>query len=230
MPNKTFNNLPKEKQEAIIEVALKEFITHDYDSASLNQIINDIGIAKGSFYRYFDTKKDLYLFLIDYCINKKYEYLQDFFDDNSNGAMTVLRNIMYQYVKFNLDNSLYAIFLNKAYRNNDITRDELLFLRSGKEELIQAIKRLKEDGRIIASYDIDFILYCLTQILSGIGSYLKEKHGISNDVLIPMEKISEFGINQFFDQVINFLQNGLGVRTDDIETNNILSPLINKPK
>ena len=99
MPNKTFNNLAKEKQEAIIEIALKEFIAHDYDSASLNQIINEIGIAKGSFYRYFDSKRDLYLYLIDYCLDKKFEYVSKYISASYDDIFEKFKNIMYYLYK-----------------------------------------------------------------------------------------------------------------------------------
>ena len=32
LPNKTFLNLSKERQEEIIEICVEEFSTHDYDS------------------------------------------------------------------------------------------------------------------------------------------------------------------------------------------------------
>lgn len=212
MPNKTFNNLSKEKQETLIEISLKEFIEHDYDSASLNQIINELGIAKGSFYRYFDSKKDLYLYLIDYCINKKIEYIHEFTDASTDDFFVKFKNIMYHYVKFNMNDSLYAIFLLKAYRNNDIGIDDFLFLRNGKHELIQAMIKLQKDGRLSDEYDIEFIFYCMTQILSGMGPYIKEKQGIINDKLLAEEKIDDYQINLVFGQVVNFFKNGFGAK------------------
>ena len=67
MPKQTFYKLPQEKQERILAAAKREFTQVRYSDASINQIIRDAGIPRGSFYQYFEDKKDLFLcFLQDY--------------------------------------------------------------------------------------------------------------------------------------------------------------------
>jgi len=61
-----FHSLESEKQERIINAALKEFARNGYDKASTNEIIKQAGISKGSLFNYFNNKKELYLFLLDY--------------------------------------------------------------------------------------------------------------------------------------------------------------------
>jgi len=63
-----FINLEAEKRERIINAALKEFAQKGYDKASTNEIIKEAGISKGSLFNYFNSKKELYLFLIDYMV------------------------------------------------------------------------------------------------------------------------------------------------------------------
>lgn len=58
-PFARFNNLDVSKQTRILEVALDEFIAHGYEAASLNQIIQQSQMSKGSFYYYFEDKADL---------------------------------------------------------------------------------------------------------------------------------------------------------------------------
>ena len=48
MASTTFDNLPAEKRERIIELALAEFAEHPYALASLSRIVERAGIAKGS--------------------------------------------------------------------------------------------------------------------------------------------------------------------------------------
>jgi len=64
VPTDTFFNLPEAKRERIIDAALDEFAHKSYNQASLSQIVNKAGIAKGSMYQYFTDKFDLYLHLI----------------------------------------------------------------------------------------------------------------------------------------------------------------------
>ncbi|MDD5637814.1 MAG: TetR/AcrR family transcriptional regulator [Atribacterota bacterium] len=61
-----FHSLESEKQERIINAALKEFARNGYGKASTNEIIKQAGISKGSLFNYFNNKKELYLFLLDY--------------------------------------------------------------------------------------------------------------------------------------------------------------------
>lgn len=70
MPLKTFYNLPEERQEEITNICLTEFATNDYESTSLSNIIRKLGLAKGSFYRYFETKLDLYSYLFKFAKEK----------------------------------------------------------------------------------------------------------------------------------------------------------------
>ncbi|HYE80843.1 MAG TPA: TetR/AcrR family transcriptional regulator [Clostridia bacterium] len=60
--------MDQEKRERIINAALKEFARNGYDKASTNEIIKEAGISKGSLFNYFNSKRDLYLFLIDYVV------------------------------------------------------------------------------------------------------------------------------------------------------------------
>lgn len=69
MPTDTFFNLSKEKRNRIINATIKEFSDNTYEKTSINRIIEDANIPKGSFYQYFDNKDDLYF----YCLNKIYK-------------------------------------------------------------------------------------------------------------------------------------------------------------
>lgn len=65
MVSQVFKNLPAEKQDAIIDASIDEFSDFGFDNASTNRIVQKVGIAKGSLFKYFGTKEDLYFFLID---------------------------------------------------------------------------------------------------------------------------------------------------------------------
>ena len=60
----------------IIDCAIAEFAAHDYDIASISTIVKQAKIAKDSFYRYFENKKDLYLYLIDLASQTKTAFLR----------------------------------------------------------------------------------------------------------------------------------------------------------
>jgi AcrR family transcriptional regulator len=61
----TFSNLPPEKQEKIVAAAVREFARHGYKKASINTIVREAGIAKGSLYQYFRNKEVLFVFIFE---------------------------------------------------------------------------------------------------------------------------------------------------------------------
>ncbi|MFZ5773149.1 MAG: TetR/AcrR family transcriptional regulator [Thermodesulfobacteriota bacterium] len=61
----TFSNLPPEKQEKIVAAAVREFARHGYRKASINTIVREAGIAKGSLYQYFRNKEVLFVFIFE---------------------------------------------------------------------------------------------------------------------------------------------------------------------
>lgn len=66
-----------EKREELINAALIEFGEKGYDKASLNNILKEAGISKGTFYYHFENKEDLYLYLIELLIEKKMNYFNE---------------------------------------------------------------------------------------------------------------------------------------------------------
>lgn len=63
-----FLSLETEKQTRILNAALKEFAHKGYKNASTNEIVKRAEISKGLLFHYFKNKKELFLFLFDYCI------------------------------------------------------------------------------------------------------------------------------------------------------------------
>ena len=64
MPTTTFFNLPEEKRKKLLRAAKEEFAAVPFDEASINKIIRSAGIPRGSFYMYFEDKRDLFLYII----------------------------------------------------------------------------------------------------------------------------------------------------------------------
>lgn len=62
-----FLSLDQDKQDRIINAAIKEFALKGYDLASTNEIVKEAGISKGLLFHYFGNKKKLFLFLFDHC-------------------------------------------------------------------------------------------------------------------------------------------------------------------
>lgn len=75
-----FYNLTVDKQTTIVDAALQAFGTNGYKKTSVSDIANVAGISKAMVFHYFGTKKDLYLFLLDYCFQLIIEEIDEKFD------------------------------------------------------------------------------------------------------------------------------------------------------
>lgn len=66
--NSKFFDLKKEKQDRMINAALKIFAMYGYKRASTDDIVREAGISKGLLFHYFESKIGLYSFIFDYSV------------------------------------------------------------------------------------------------------------------------------------------------------------------
>lgn len=76
MPSERFMNLPREKKKRIIDAALKEFARVPFQEISINRIIQDAEISRGSFYQYFEDKADLQTYLLSDFVDQANKKMQ----------------------------------------------------------------------------------------------------------------------------------------------------------
>ena len=66
--NEKFFDLKKEKQDRMINAALRIFAIEGYQHGSTDDIVRDAGVSKGLLFHYFTSKLGLYSFLYDYSV------------------------------------------------------------------------------------------------------------------------------------------------------------------
>lgn len=64
MCKETFLRLPEEKRRRFLEAAWGEFTRVKFADVSINQIVRQAGVPRGSFYQYFADKEDLFVYLL----------------------------------------------------------------------------------------------------------------------------------------------------------------------
>ncbi len=67
--------LQQERQEKILQAAARYFAKVHYHMADMDSIAKDAGVGKGTLYRYFKNKDDLYLKTIQYLSLQAFEHL-----------------------------------------------------------------------------------------------------------------------------------------------------------
>ena len=89
--------MSKKRKQELLEIAYKMFITKGYDNTSVDEIIKEADIAKGTFYYYFDSKDEVLDLVINDMIDKeiivasKYIEMQIPIEQKLIGIITSLR-------------------------------------------------------------------------------------------------------------------------------------------
>lgn len=205
MPKETFFNLPEEKRTTICQAAIDEFAAHSFEQASINRIVAKSGIAKGSFYQYFENKKDLYRYLLQRVGEAKLAYLAPIMHNpGQHDFFTLLRDLYAAGVQFVMENPRYAEISKRLMesRGTPIYAEIIDANRPAAygffETLLQnAIRR----GEVRADTDIRMFAYLIAAMNTLVMEYYAEYiAGDYDDKLLDT-----------VDQLIGFLKHGIGV-------------------
>lgn len=206
MPKATFFNLPLEKRERITEVIVDEFSENTYETASINQIVKKAEIAKGSFYQYFEDKKDIYKMTIDICQKEKMSYIEKvnertrYLDDFS-----IMRELFVAIIKFDLEKPKLSDIMNKFHKITDLElKDEILNdIKIDSEYEFKAILQNGIDkGRIYYNVDVELVSFLLENISINVKEYFKIKR--SQDRYINYDS--------FVNTAIDLIENGIKLK------------------
>lgn len=89
----TFEKLPENKKEQILQVCMEEFVENGYGNASTNTIVKRLGISKGLLFLYFKSKKSLYLFLVEHYFKILLEDYLRTYDNGLNASIDIFDNL-----------------------------------------------------------------------------------------------------------------------------------------
>lgn len=168
MIHATFERLPEEKKDRILQAARAEFIRFPYEKSSINRILAEAEVPKGSFYQYFDDKSDLF----SLCIFSVYEKL---IRERKRHGELLLESGMHRMKKLGYQKG-YELF-SKDLRNYLSEEDFKLFenmlaapphirnfvqMNAGANLIAPVIKEeLRNDRNVRRDIDYDYYAYLL---------------------------------------------------------------------
>ena len=215
MPKETFFNLPAEKREHITNIAIDEFGSHEYADVSISRFVARAGIAKGSFYQYFADKEDLYAYLFDLILQKKWAMFSlDHPDPEHIGIFRYLHWMAKIGVQFELT---YPDLVRVGYRALNHNAYPQKFYARARQEAHTFYKRLvakgKEQGDIAPDIDEDLAAYLFDVIFLGLGQYLVQNVAERADIRSGERAFFEQPeVVRIFEQTVNILEHGMGAR------------------
>jgi len=146
MPSERFLNLPDEKKKRIIKASLKEFARVSYDEISINRIIQDAEISRGSFYQYFEDKKDLQTFLLEGFRTRLKKEVQIYLDEKKGDMFCFFKDALAEVVKVGMGEK-YKDVCKNAFSQLRYVRPcpgEEIFAEDGKNLFAEIVKKMKE--------------------------------------------------------------------------------------
>lgn len=156
MPTERFYRLPEEKKKAILKAAMYEFSRVPLESVSINKIIQNAEISRGSFYTYFEDKREVMRYILEEMNRELRTYLRECLSENGgdiyNAAERVLIKGMQRCQRKSED---YQFFQNILTGSNEI--GELFDENIQENKCDTMIEMLLCDGCVIPKgYEKEF--------------------------------------------------------------------------
>lgn len=122
LPTDTFMKLSKEKQDKILIAAKNEFARVPFEETSIKNIVEKAGIARGSFYQYFESKEDLLQYLMKDQMEKVDHFLQKVLQEKKGDIFEVFI-AMYDYMMNEIFNETDCNFHRRIFENMKTSED-----------------------------------------------------------------------------------------------------------
>ena len=85
---------PEERRAEIVETADRLFREHGYANCSVEMIIREIGVAKGTFYYYFNSKPDILQAIVDKTLGNIVELAETVAENEALSAMQKMEALL----------------------------------------------------------------------------------------------------------------------------------------
>ncbi|MGB7414400.1 MAG: TetR/AcrR family transcriptional regulator, partial [Thermosynechococcaceae cyanobacterium] len=215
MPTQTFFNLPNEKRQKFVEIAIAEFAAHDYNTASITKIVVTANIAKGSVYQYFEDKKGLYLYLIEFATEEKLAFLKNSEQPESANFFDYLRWLFRVSARFDFEHPKLSQLVYRARYGALPFRDEVLEqTKKASSDYIQPlVERGIAQGDINPEIEPDLATYIVNTLGNELGSLILERLDIDPERLAeegPLADLDMTAVEKIFDDLIQVLEQGMG--------------------
>jgi len=175
MPTQTFLNLPEQKRQMLIDIAIEEFAANDFRNASISRIVSRAGIAKGSLYQYFADKEDLYLYLIRLAQEEKAKFVAQHRPPSPQmGLFPYLRWMMEVGTSFRLTQPKLEQVVYRALAADQGLRDASLRQVRAQSEAYwrQLVEMGVANGDVDPSYDPDLVAWVFSVLTAELGQHV----------------------------------------------------------
>lgn len=195
-------------RETLLKVSLEEFGLNSYEKASLNNIIKNAGVSKGSFYYHFKNKEDLYKHLLQESVAAKWAYIRHYSQENGEdfSGMDMFDKFLYQAkagIRFAGEYPAYhQLGLMFAKERGTEIYEKLIDIIGGdsSDMLKEMIATAYESGELNTSFKLDFIINVLEKLFQDYDDFFESYE----DTKRNLDQLDEF---------VRFMKEGFGAKS-----------------
>lgn len=211
LPKDTFFNLPDSKRVMIENAAINEFAEYGYENASINRIVEKCNIAKGSYYQYFEDKRDMFLHIMKMIGERKLQYVTPTLQNpQEHDFFTLIREIYMSGLRFATDNIKLANIANQLMKNTNspIYKDLISENMGSTTEVYENLLRLAQQrGEVRQDIDVKYVGYMMTTMSIANIEYWLCGDGTEFDIKQYMKTVMDT-----VDMQMDLIKNGIGVK------------------
>jgi len=173
MPTPTFFNLPEQKSQRILDIAVDEFSKAHFNDVSINQLIKRADISRGSFYQYFEDLEDLYLYIAQIISHNKMTYLHQYLEKEDASFYDMLHGLYSTGLTFAKEHPKYAQIGNLLFKGDPVFKQKIFGdqEKRTKEFFVNLLQSGQDKGEIRDDIDINTAAFLFYQMNMSISDY-----------------------------------------------------------
>jgi AcrR family transcriptional regulator len=204
--NESFKRLDSEKQERIIRAAVAEFAERGYELANTNHIAKRAKISVGSIFHYFNTKENLFLYIVQYSSEMIEEHAGKVVDDETMSVAEKIKCLLRLVVKTSREE---ATLVRLYHEMSSLGNQELMFKvprrmeRFTAERYVKMLEEGQKKGEVRPDLDPGLAAFSMDNIFLSLQfayacDYYRIRFQLYKDAYIDREEYDEHVISETF--------------------------------
>jgi AcrR family transcriptional regulator len=147
---------PDIRRNEILEVARQLFYARGYEQTSVQDIIDQVGIAKGTFYHYFGSKLDLLDELIERMVDDSMQIIEPIATDPDLAAPAKFRQLFSAIASWKSQSRTFLLDILRPYFGNDNAVLRLKMQAAGAARIVPVLACIIRQGRTEGVFATDY--------------------------------------------------------------------------
>lgn len=183
--NKKINMKEKKNliQERIIDSASVLFSQNNYHEVMIENVAKNAGIAKGTVYNYFNSKEELYFYLIEKKLSALTNSLIEKIKRENNRINSLKAFIIHNYMFMMKYNNFFLIYQKESFNRQNEFCEEINILENRLKQLLNDIISRGQEDEVFRKTDIKLT----TELILG-SLYAAVNKGIEKDYSKEQQK------------------------------------------